>query len=401
MQTKPTHKHMVQPGTRKAVTRESLSQQPRSGCAENSMNFEELSDDEWMQVAALVSDEPPIRLNRRGRPRAEPRVVANAVLWILTTGESWSRLPARYPSGPTCRRRFDEWHASGTLAELVQLLSQRGRTFAYVPSVAPPAPRAAAEVEEAVEDDGQPSVFWKSPEAWQAPSRADGAAGQDTPCADPMESITRQLANVAPGRVADAPGASVARAYPERAPHDERDERNESPAVARSPLWMSGGDQSVQMAEWRGYAMNLTVQPVRNRMFRAAVEILKDGQRVERSGLVGPAFNDRESAKQYAFDWGRKWIERIERECAAGANRLDGAADAIRTAVTRAPGTHVVTRPAPAVGVGGPQRIASPLHRLYPSGSLQPLADDTGSTNAGSDAGRHCTASRLRTTHAG
>ena len=68
------------------------------------MFFDELSNDEWALLAALVSDEPAVRLNRRGRPRAEPRIVANAVLWILTTGEPWSKLPGRYPSGPTCRR---------------------------------------------------------------------------------------------------------------------------------------------------------------------------------------------------------------------------------------------------------------------------------------------------------
>ena len=76
------------------------------GCVENRMFFDELSNDEWAQLAALVSDEPAVRLNRRGRPRAEPRIVANAVLWILTTGEPWSKLPGRYPSGPTCRRRL-------------------------------------------------------------------------------------------------------------------------------------------------------------------------------------------------------------------------------------------------------------------------------------------------------
>jgi hypothetical protein len=48
------------------------------------MFFDELSNDEWALLAALVSDEPAVRLNRRGRPRAEPRVVANAVLWIIS-----------------------------------------------------------------------------------------------------------------------------------------------------------------------------------------------------------------------------------------------------------------------------------------------------------------------------
>ncbi|MFL6641173.1 MAG: transposase, partial [Paraburkholderia graminis] len=102
------------------------------------MFFDELSNDEWALLSALVSDEPAVRLNRRGRPRADPRVVANAVLWILTTGEPWSKLPGRYPSGPTCRRRFEEWQLNGTLLEMVRLLSRTGRTFAYVPQPAPP-----------------------------------------------------------------------------------------------------------------------------------------------------------------------------------------------------------------------------------------------------------------------
>jgi transposase len=279
------------------------------------MNFEELSDDEWMQVSSLVSDEPPIRLNRRGRPRAEPRVVANAVLWILTTGESWSRLPARYPSGPTCRRRFEEWHVSGTLLQLVELLSQRGRKFVYVPqpaqSEANPVAVAVA-VEEVSEDDGQPAVYWKSPEAWQAP-----AAHADAPLADPMESMMRQLSGGEPSLPASyaAPVAPATRTQPESPFAPARLSKPGATRVASQERGSShrgahahGG--AVQVAEWRGYTMNLTVQPVRNRMFRAAVEILKDGTRLERSGLIGPPFQDREAARNFAFDWGREWLER-------------------------------------------------------------------------------------------
>ena len=282
------------------------------------MNFEELSDEEWMQVSSLVSDEPPIRLNRRGRPRAEPRVVANAVLWILTTGESWSRLPARYPSGPTCRRRFEEWHASGTLIELVELLSQRGRKFVYVPQrVQADAAPVAVAVEEVAEDDGLPAVYWKSPEAWQAPT-----ALADAPLADPMESMMRQLAGGEPA----ASGLSAEPADPVVPPASAtgfqtpfapsrpgkptatRATPREEHAATHRRAHAPGG--AVQVAEWRGYTMSLIVQPVRNRMFRGAVEILKDGKRVERSGLIGPPFQDREAARTFAFDWAREWIDR-------------------------------------------------------------------------------------------
>ncbi|WP_146009994.1 transposase [Burkholderia sp. WAC0059] len=347
------------------------------------MNFEELSDEEWMQVASLVSDEPPIRLNRRGRPRAEPRVVTNAVLWILTTGESWSRLPARYPSGPTCRRRFDEWHLNGTLAELVQLLSTRGRAFVYVPEAPPPETHSAeASAGATADDDGLPTVFWKSPQAWQAPT-ADAPEEQETgerdwPVADAIVSMTRQLSNLQDpddGRPAANPSAdpaardvlnpaaragAVALPSPVAVP---------SPAVdvvtAARPLWSGAAAQSVQVAEWRGYLMKLVVQPVRNRMFRSAVEILRDGQRLERSGLVGPPFADRESAKQFAFDWARKWVEH---ECRGEVPAMiSDASTAARAAATGG----VVTRSMPP----GDGRWIAPVHRYTP-GSLPPLAAD-------------------------
>lgn len=365
------------------------------------MNFEELSDEEWLMVSSLVSDEPPIRLNRRGRPRAEPRIVANAVLWILTTGESWSRLPARYPSGPTCRRRFDEWHVNGTLIEVVKRLTQVGRQFIYVPEpVVPAVPAAslevaassacagavtrAAQVEDAAEDDGLPAVYWKSPEAWQAPA----SVVADAPLADAMESMTRQLAgpvepastqNATPKaapKVATAVAPAAASAAPTRASTPVPVPYDESPATARRTLWTSDGKQSVQIAEWRGYVINLTVQPVRNRMYRAAVEILKDDKRVERSGLIGPRFQDRDPAKRFAYDWARKWIER---ECrgASHSSSVQSAHRTVGTTVTRSPNA-VVTRPAlpSAPGTPGNVRLA-PLQRYTVASPLLPGKDSS------------------------
>jgi len=90
------------------------------------MVFDDLRDNEWALVEALFCAEPA-RSERRGRPRVEARAVVNAVLWVLSTGEGWSKLPGRYPSPPTCRRRFDEWQADGTLAEIVKRLGTSGR----------------------------------------------------------------------------------------------------------------------------------------------------------------------------------------------------------------------------------------------------------------------------------
>jgi transposase len=300
------------------------------------MFFDELSNDEWALLAALVSDEPAVRLNRRGRPRAEPRIVANAVLWILTTGEPWSKLPGRYPSGPTCRRRFEEWQLNGTLLEMVRLLSQTGRTFAYVPQPAPPVaakPAAPAAETPSMRDESLRGVSWKSPESWQAPGVSSTLSNWRS--ADPIADITRQLsglANAAPAPVTRAQAASAAagmrpamraavpaglgEARAVGAAMERLDSaiasarRAQAPDDQRSPLSMSLAPRGAQIADPHGYMIYVVAEQVPNAMYRAWAEIMKNGKRVERSGLVGPRFADAAAAEQYALEWARQWIDR-------------------------------------------------------------------------------------------
>ncbi|CAB3717845.1 transposase [Paraburkholderia rhynchosiae] len=319
------------------------------------MFFDELSNDEWALLAALVSDEPAVRLNRRGRPRADPRVVANAVLWILTTGEPWSKLPGRYPSGPTCRRRFEEWQLNGTLLEMVRLLSRTGRTFAYVPQPAPlvaakSAAKPAAPVTESssMRDESLRGVSWKSPESWQAPGTSgncsDASHARNWRSADPIADMTRQLSGIDNQMPSAPPPAAqpVSRApalptpsvtYAPR-PALRADLRamaeagavgaamqglNSAIAAARqipapdeqhSPLSTSLAPRGRQIADRHGYVIYAAAERVPNAMYRAWAEIMKDGKRVERSGLVGPRFADANAAEQYAFEWAMQWIDR-------------------------------------------------------------------------------------------
>ncbi|MDS0794519.1 transposase [Burkholderia pseudomultivorans] len=252
------------------------------------MFFDELNDEEWFRLSPLIADEP-IRLNRRGRPRAEPRVVANAVLWILTTGEAWSKLPGRYPSGPTCRRRYEEWLANGTLLKMIDVLTQfSGRTFAYVPP--PPAPVApACRAEPVPDNDRLRGVFWQNPESWQLPVAQanvwadEGARGS---------AAARDEATASSGASFAVPGAPDA---------GMRHARVSSASFASA---------EPQIDEYRGYTIYGIAQPVQNLMYRAWAEIVQDDRRVERSGLIGPRFTDPEEAEQYALDWARQWIDR-------------------------------------------------------------------------------------------
>jgi putative transposase len=130
------------------------------------MLFDDLKDNEWKLVEDLFCDEPK-RSERRGRPRVESRAVVNAVLWVLASGEGWSKLPGRYPSPPTCRRRFDEWQTDGTLAETVKRLTSVGRAISLrgrfsSATVKPPAPPVR---------DRLRGAFWTNPESWRTPAK--------------------------------------------------------------------------------------------------------------------------------------------------------------------------------------------------------------------------------------
>ncbi|MGI4901832.1 MAG: transposase [Janthinobacterium lividum] len=130
------------------------------------MAFDDLKDDEWSLVETLFCEEPK-RGERRGRPRVEPRAVVNAVLWVLSTGEGWSKLPGRFPSPPTCRRRFDEWQADGTLDEMVTLLGRSGRQVSLRSRIGTSMLKTAAPPSQ----HRLRGAFWTNPESWRAPAK--------------------------------------------------------------------------------------------------------------------------------------------------------------------------------------------------------------------------------------
>jgi len=284
------------------------------------MFFDELSNDEWARVAALVG-ESEVREHRRGRPRAHPRTVVNAVLWILTTGETWSKLPSHYPTVPTCRRRFSDWQANGTLIEMVKVLSEGGRSFAYVPSppVPEPAPRPATA---AYECDRLRGVFWQNPESWHA---------QGAQPFDGLANAPRRLAEARDVAQANAPGPShMSRAFA-GAPMRAASYR-EAPLVAarEDDTPMPFDPCCAPVHDGRGYSIYAIARPVADGMFRGWAEIIREGRRVERSGLIGPRHANPDEAQAYALEWSRRWI-------AAQATRLPMPASQEPAAATAEP----------------------------------------------------------------
>jgi transposase len=88
-----------------------------------------LVDDElWELIAPLLP--PRIRRYRYpGRRRLDDRKVLNGILFVLTTGIAWQRLPRElgFGSGMTCWRRLRDWQQAGVWQQLHELLLARLR----------------------------------------------------------------------------------------------------------------------------------------------------------------------------------------------------------------------------------------------------------------------------------
>ncbi|MGF6979941.1 transposase [Paraburkholderia sp. JPY465] len=310
------------------------------------MSFQELTDEEWAQLSALLSNPPDgRRVLRRGRPCAPARTIANAILWLLSTCQPWSKLPPYYPSQPTCRRRLTEWHTNGTLAEMIRLLTLNGRSLSYVPET----PRAAAKpvqskIVHRPPETFEQSVFWSSPETWQRGTQQE----DDTLplCSlEPLARITHQLTSpVAIEACKTTSLAKTAEVYPPFSSlekynfHSRPDQtfsleskdcrqplagaqrktsetHNELEPNSRQqmPLWMScARPRGVRVIGPNGYIIYVVAELVRNGEYRTSVEIVRNGERIERSGLIGPPFADMDTAHQFALERAREWIDQCQ-----------------------------------------------------------------------------------------
>jgi transposase len=261
------------------------------------MDFEEISNEEWSFLAPTLCIQSRTEIVRRGRPRIQPRVLANAILWVLTIGGSWSKLPTRYPSSTTCRYRFEEWRLDGKLDEMVRILSAAGRNFSYVHDSSYPQKNTAINGDVPPKNGcGLPRVRWRSQGTWQA-SHGPPATVQKS--SDPVKvgaSTRAAMEAVSP------PESSLAH----RTPSNFAQEHCDSSPRA---FWMGLVSNGTTVIDARGYVIYVAVDTAPDAMFRGWTEIIRDGKRVARSGLVGPRFRDPDAGMQFALAWARRWIE--------------------------------------------------------------------------------------------
>lgn len=79
------------------------------------MKRHELTDEQWTSVASHFKR----RKRRTGRPSSDPRVMLNAVLWILSTGAPWRDLPERFGPWQTAYHHFRDWCKRGVFARVI------------------------------------------------------------------------------------------------------------------------------------------------------------------------------------------------------------------------------------------------------------------------------------------
>ena len=82
-------------------------------------------DDLWAAVAPLLPPERP--KPQGGRPRVSDRAALTGIVFVLTTGTAWERLPVEMGcgSGMTCWRRLRDWQEAGVWSRLHRVLLER------------------------------------------------------------------------------------------------------------------------------------------------------------------------------------------------------------------------------------------------------------------------------------
>lgn len=86
-----------------------------------------LTDFQWKLIKDIFENPEPSPFG--GRPRVDPRLCLEGILWIMKTGARWQDLLDRYPSFTTCWRRHKEWTEAGLIVRawerLVKALGRR------------------------------------------------------------------------------------------------------------------------------------------------------------------------------------------------------------------------------------------------------------------------------------
>ena len=84
----------------------------------NSFYHKELTDAQWNRIKFVFEEKAKV-----GRPQLNPRIVFNAIMWILKSGARWRDLPARYGNWNSIYHKFRLWCSQGLFEKLLKLIN--------------------------------------------------------------------------------------------------------------------------------------------------------------------------------------------------------------------------------------------------------------------------------------
>jgi transposase len=82
----------------------------------------DLSDEEFALISPLLP-----AASRRGRKRTDPRIILNALFYLIRAGCPWRYLPKDFPAFTTVQNQFYAWRNSGLWTQILCLLVMEAR----------------------------------------------------------------------------------------------------------------------------------------------------------------------------------------------------------------------------------------------------------------------------------
>ena len=79
-------------------------------------SYTRMPDAIWRRLKKLIPKHPPSP--KGGRPRLDPRRVADGIYFVMRTGCHWKAVPSEFVSGSSLHRYFQEWCDCGVFRKL-------------------------------------------------------------------------------------------------------------------------------------------------------------------------------------------------------------------------------------------------------------------------------------------
>ena len=88
----------------------------------NLFYHKELTEAQWNKIKFMFEEKAKV-----GRPQLNPRIVFNAIMWILKSGARWRDLPARYGNWNSVYHKFRLWCSLGLFERLLKLINANAK----------------------------------------------------------------------------------------------------------------------------------------------------------------------------------------------------------------------------------------------------------------------------------